>query len=153
MKDALISWHAEEYKHIPKDSRWFKRALIVASVLFIISISLGNFLFSFLIAVGTFTFLTLAGRHPDVIEFGITQKGVFVDKTLHPFQNFESFWIRDEEDGDILSLKSHRHIMPYIILPLGDADIARVHEIMLKKLPEVPHEKTFAEIFTEYIGY
>jgi len=153
MKDILLSWHTEEYRHIPKDTRWFKRAIIFAIFLLVVSLYLQNFLFSFLIVVGTFSFITLGRRHPNIVEFGITNQGVFADKTLYLFQTLESFWVREEEHGNTLVLKSERHIMPYIIIPLGNEDIDHVRELISRKLHEFPHEKTPAEVFAEYIGF
>lgn len=147
----IISWKDYEYKHSPKDARWFWYVIGVAVVFIIISIFSRNILFIFFIVIGAGSFILSVLRRPKHILYGVTNKGIVIDKSLYPFEAIESFCIREEEEN-VLVLKSEKTFMPYITLPLEKTDSKDVKDILLKKLPEEEHEKTLVEVFFEYIG-
>lgn len=152
-ENFIILWEDFEFRHRPKDARWFQYVVGSAFVLLLLVVFLKNILFAFFIILGTAVLIFSALQYPKRITYGITQQGVVIDKTLFPFQTLESFWIREEEEEDILVLKSEKTLMPYILVPLGETDSNEVRNLLLNRLHEEPHEKTLAEVFAEYIGF
>lgn len=152
-EDFIIAWEDFEFRHRPKDARWFQYVIGAAVILLIIAVFLRNILFAFFIILGSAALIFASQQKPKRIMYGITRKGVVVDKTLFPFQTIESFWIREEEEEDVLVLKSEKMLMPYILIPLGETDPDEVRHLLLERLDEEPHEKNLAEVFAEYIGF
>ena len=151
-KNFIIEWEDLEFRHRPKDARWFWYAFAIIMLILIISVILKNILFVFFIIIGSVVLFFTVLQKPKEITYGIARQGIVIDKTLFPFHTIESFWIREEEEEDMLVLKSEKRLMPHILIPLGKTDSDDVRHVLLEYLKEEPLEKLLVESFAEYIG-
>ena len=142
----LLLWEAPEYIHYDKGTDWYWWAGLVAVILLGLAIWQGSFLFGVLVLIGWFTVVLYAAKKPRTISFALSEKGVLVEKTIYPWNSLKSFWIfYNPPIHKELSLKSKKNIMPYIKIPLGDADPDKIKEIVSKFLPEDEQQESLID--------
>lgn len=152
-----LSWEALEYEHKPVGTDWYWTAGFVAIVAAAISFYIKNIVFGIFSLVAGFTVIMFKAREPKNILIRLTPRGIIVKNDLYPYGRIESFWIH-EFNGEIsqineLSIKSDRAFLPQIIIPLGNADTQIVRDYLARYVPEEYHEKTLADVLTEYLGF
>jgi hypothetical protein len=149
-----ITWEAPEHHHIEKGSDWYWALGIIATVAAIISLILGNILFSLVIGLGAILMAIVSLRGPAIITFSITARGIRIDDRLYPYATLQSFCI-DEEDprGPQLLLRSHATLAPLIIIPLPPEAVEKVDDILAERLPEEHLEESLAHRLLEFFGF
>src|SRR3989344_6825649 len=152
-RQEIITWSGSEYPHRPKEKRWYVVAVFIAVLACATSIYFENTLFAIFIIVAMFAFVLLGSRAPRIIEFCINDHGIRANNSFYPYENLHSFWVRQEEHGYVLVLRTTKAIAPYIFLHIDDADPNDIRDVISEFLPETPHEKTLLESFEEYIGF
>jgi hypothetical protein len=149
----VLEWSAPEFTHCPKDSRWYIITIGIGASFIVISIILKNFLFSVFILLALFSFTLLGARKPKILSYSIDDIGIRAGKTLYPFETLESFWIRKEDDGNLLVLQSSQTFAPYVFIPIGSENPTDIKEFLKDSLHEHPHPKGLLETFEEFIGF
>ncbi|MBI3627537.1 MAG: hypothetical protein HY220_02185 [Candidatus Sungbacteria bacterium] len=150
----LHSWRAPEYHHIPKERNWYIAGAIIAGSLLVYSLMTANYFFAIFTLLATFIVYTYSVRLPKEMYGAITSHGVQINNRLYGFEDLNSFWIFYEPGGiKELSLESKKAVMPYIRLPLGDAEPVKIREILVQYVPEVRHEESLAETLSRFIGF
>ncbi len=152
-KSAPLHWQALEYEYREQSSDWFWAVGIITIALSVTAIILHNVLFAFVIILSGFVLSVYAARPPKEIDIVIDDFGIRVEKTFYPFHTLESFWIEETEENSKVLVKSQRLIMPYIILPVGDADTDEIHAYLSRHLPEVFHSESSLHKMMEYLGF
>jgi len=151
MDQSKIEWHAFEYVHKERSDDWFWTIGIFGIAIAIIALILGSILFCLFILIATFCTILFAHRPPRQVKIEITNKGIRVEKTLHPYSSIESFWI-DEHGYSKILLKSKKVAMPYIVIPIEEIDPERVREFLIQHIDEKEQQESFAHKLLEYIG-
>ncbi len=146
-----LHWQTHEYEHREQTPDWFWAVGIITVALSVTAIILNNVLFAFVIILSGFVLSLYAARPPKEIDVIIDNRGIRTDKTFYPFHSLESFWI-DEDEHKII-IKSARFIMPYIIVPLGDADLEKVHQYLSRHLQEVFHVESNLHKLMDRLGF
>jgi hypothetical protein len=137
MVQKLITWEALEFVPYERTSDWYWILGIVAIVGFIISLFLKNILLAIFILIGAFTIYLYAKKEPQSLIFSLTDQGVQIGTTLHPYAKFESFWVdASAEDFPMLRLMPERTLALPMTIPLGDADQSILREILSEQLDE-----------------
>ena len=121
MDQEKITWSAPEYIFREKTADWYWALGIMAVAGAITSYILGNILFSILIILGAFTVATYGARRPHTVEFEIDRRGIRSGVTLYPHSSLSSFWVVEGKEESKIILQSNKALMPYIIIPIGDA--------------------------------
>lgn len=142
-----------EYDYHERSPDWFWAVGIITIALSITAIILHDVLFAFVIVLSGFVLSLYAARPPKEIDITLNEKGVRVEKVFYPYHTLESFWLEENEASSRVLIKSQRLVMPYIILPISDADPDDVHEYLLHHLPEVFHNESVLHKLMEYIGF
>ncbi len=143
-----IEWVAPEFTKYKKDKRWFVLPALAALVIIIAAFLLKNFLLVVLIILSAFVIYIYALKEPRKIKFGISGKGVQIDKRLYGFENLKSFWIfYDPPEIKEISLQSGKTFIPYIRVPLGKQNPVEIRRLLLKFLPEKPHKESRIDEF------
>lgn len=149
-----FSWQTPEYVRAPKNSDWYWTVGIITGALVITSMIFGNFLFAFVLAIGTFSLTLFTIRKPNTITVEINEKGVRVDKMLYPYNSLDSFGIDEEyQYGPRLLLKSKKVVMPLIALPLGSQNLEELQTFLVGHLKEEIFDQGFIHNLFEKIGF
>ncbi len=152
-----ISWEALEHEHIPVSPDWYWTVALIALSLAGVSAYLDNLLFSLFCLLAGSVIIMFKIKGPQVLTVRLTPRGVIIKNTLYPYGRIESFWIFEKGSGfkeiNELSIRSSRAVMPQIIIPLGDTDIELVRDYLVRYIPETYHEKTLADVLTDFLGF
>ena len=149
-----IEWEAHEYEHKERSQDWFWAVGIVSVRIATAAVIFGNIIFGVLVLVGAFTLLLFASRPPSIIHASIDEKGVTKGTIRYPYQTLESFWIDTEHPHKKIILRSHKLLMPLIVVPLGEeVDIEQLHEKLSLFLSVEFHSLPFVERVLEYLGF
>lgn len=152
--DALIEWEAPEYNHSVKSNEWYWIMAAVALIFIIIGVWMQNFLFIIIIFLSVFSIALFSARHPNLIHFALTSRGLKIDKRIFPYEDLESFWMHynppHQKEVGIISKKL---FMPRIVVPTGDTDPNKIREQLVKFVAEEPHTESIAESISRFIGF
>jgi hypothetical protein len=153
MDQIPIKWEAPEYHLKEKRPDWYVAVGIIVAAIVIVSIIFKNFLFAVLIVVGVFALLIFSHRPPNTVRFEIGLGGIVINKTLHPWNEIESFWVETRLSQPKLLIKIKKQVMPLIVIPLHDVPPETVREVLSQKLTEVEHHEPLAEKILEKLGF
>ena len=148
-----ISWHTIEYPHQEKNVDWYWIVGIVTLSIAVIAIIFNNLIFAILIIVCSFTLSLFASKKPEVVKVEINYFGVTFGKTHYPYAHLDSFWVETREHTPKIILKSKKVFMPFIVIFIEEVPEEKVHEILLKYLPEHEHVEPFLEKLLIYFGF
>ncbi len=110
LSDEPVTWVAKEYIHQEKGTLWFTIFAVVLAALLAVSIFLMNsWSFAVLLAVIAVVIVVYSRRPPRELTYSLTDEGLTVDQTLHPFTNFKSFGVvRDGEEFSVMLIPTRR---------------------------------------------
>jgi len=152
--EESIHWQALEFEYKEKHADWYWTLGIVAVAGTLIAIILGNILFAVLIIIATFTIALYASKHPKLIDFEISARGIRAGHILHPFSTLESFWIEEGQEESLkLLLTSKKTFALQIIIPLANISANDVREYLSHRLPEVEQHESFTERIMELVRF
>jgi len=94
-------------------------------------------------------------RRDAVVEMEkLVADGIRVDDYFYDYDNIRSFWIfyETEEEIRVLSLHSKKTFLPYIQIPIGNANPIKIRETLLQYLPEIKQELSVIDRLERMIG-
>ena len=156
MEDVVraVTWEAPEHYHTEKSNDWFWVVGIISIAGAIAAFFFGNFLFAILILVAAASLSLVALRHPRVIPFSVSTRGVGVDDTFYTYSSLDSYFI-DEVNYPTpqLLLKTKKFYLPLVVLPLPDEHLHDIEDILSVRLPEEELEEPFINLLLEFFGF
>ncbi|MBV22419.1 MAG: hypothetical protein CMI57_02920 [Parcubacteria group bacterium] len=155
MQQSQLEWRAFEHEHIHKSSDWFWALGIIAIAGAVTAIIFNNILFAIVILVGAFTLSVHAVKKPNLVNFKISERGIIIDNTLHPYSSLESFWVEDESEqtSPKLLIKSKKLLAPHIIIPIENASPNDIRDYLLEYLAEEEDSESLAQKIVEFFGF
>ncbi|MDD5489552.1 MAG: hypothetical protein PHP25_02645 [Candidatus Moranbacteria bacterium] len=153
-EETSFSWEAPEYEHSEKPPKWYwvMGGVLLAIIVYALITN------SILMAI-TFILIGMLGyvyaeRQPRTIKMQITPDGIKVDDYFYEYDDIRSFWIfyEIEEEIRILSLHSKKTFLPYIHIPIGNANPIKIRETLLQYLPEIKQELSALDRLEKIIG-
>ncbi len=150
-----LSWRGHEYLHVEKSPDWYWALGLIAIAGAIAALIFNNVLFAVLILFGAFALALFASREPKEVRFALTQRGVRIDDTLHPYQSLASFAIDEITPQHVpkLILEAKSYLTPTLIIPLEHVDADHVHDYLLDYLPEEQHLEPLSHRIMEWLGF
>lgn len=150
-----FEWETLEYEYVHKSPDWFWALGIIAVAAAATSIIFSNMLFAIVILIGAFTLGINSIKRPNVISFKINNRGIIIDKKLHPFTTLESFWVEDSNEyiEPKLLIKSKKLLAPHTVIPLGDTSASDVHDFLINYLDEEEDSESLAQKIVEFFGF
>ncbi len=154
-KISTLTWHAHEYENKEQGTDWYWAFGIVALTGAIVAVVSGNILFAILIILGSLTLAFYTARVPNIIPIEINERGISIDKTLHPHNTLESFWIVDDERyiTPHLFITSDKFFLPTMTVLLEDTQPETVREYLSNYLDEEEYNEPFPYKVMEYLGF
>ena len=153
-EEPSFSWEAPEYEHFEKHPKWYwiMGGILLAIVVYALVTN------SILMAI-TFILIGMLGyfyaeREPRIIQMEITPDGIRVDNYFYDYDDLKSFWIfyEIEEEIKVLSLHSKKTFLPYVHIPIGNANPIKIRETLLNYIPEIRQELTIIDRLERIIG-
>ena len=148
-----LTWTAPEYVYRHKNPDWYWILGIVTLTAAIVSLLLGDILFSFVILLSGFVLALYGARPPRTLTYTLTEKGIIADATLYPYSTLESYWIDDTVIPSRLLVQSRKIAMPLIVIPIEEVHDDDVSGILTEYLHEVEHQESLSQKIFEYFGF
>lgn len=147
-------WEAPEHRHIEKTSDWYWAVGIIAITASVVSIIFNDVLFGVVILLGASTMILFGHRHPKLMSFEVSPRGLRMGNDLYLFPSLESFAIDEENPaGPQLIVKSKHYFMPLIIVPIPDEYVDDIDALMGAKLPEEHLVEPLSHRLLEFFGF
>jgi len=153
MEKQLFKWNVLEYKDKKRSVDWYWAVGIITIAIVAIAIFLQNFLFAVLILISITTLMIFVIRNPKVIECTVNERGVVLDKYLHPYSGLESFWISHSESDPKLILKSKRQILPLTVIDIEEVDPSELRVFILNFLTEKELQEPLPHKIMDFLGF
>ena len=149
-----VIWEAPEHHHVEKNGDWFWILGILVIIFTVTAIALGNTLFALLIFIGGITTGLVANREPSILTHSVSNRGLRIGSTLHPYSSLDCFYIDEEhEHGPQLLARSHKLFMPLIVMPIPEEYIDEIETILEPRLAEEHLEEPLVSKLLEIIGF
>lgn len=149
-----LAWTTPEFEYYPKRAAWYLIMGLIAAGLTAWAVFSKNYFFGLFVLLAYISLALMAQKKPEQIQSAITSKGVSINQTVYLFENLKSFWIfYDPGRISQLSLRSKKLIMPYIKIPLGKTNPAKVRQLLIKYIPEKKQEESLIENLAKRVGY
>lgn len=149
-----VYWEAPEHHHMEKSTDWYWILGIVAVSGAVASIIFGNVLFAVVILLGSVTMIIVSYKHPRLISFEVSVRGIRIHDDFHPFATLESHYIdEDHRHGPHLLVKSKKLFVPLLILPVPLDYLDEIENIIAPRLPEAHLEEPFAHHLLDALGF
>lgn len=159
MHEDSIKWSAPEYDHREHSADWYWIVGIItfslATALFIV----GNLLLSIIIVIGVGILIIHTVQKPKYLDYQISEQGIHIQKKLYSWDSLKSFCIlrgtdtEEERTGARLFIVSKQSLVPLIVIPLGNAPIDEIHEVLLNVLAEEPQAEPFPDRIIRKLGF
>ena len=151
--EALISWKAPAHFHIEKGQDWYWIVGIITLAIAAVCFIFGLVIPGLFVIVAATTLVLHASKPAPIVDCEVNDRGVIVGNTLYPFLSLESFHIPHDGFPPKLIIKSHRLLMPLIVILIDEVDPEKVREIMLHYIAETElHEPMLQHLF-EMVGF
>ena len=136
VEEPTLSWKAQEYVHVERNTGWFIGVGVVTAVLLAISIFLmKSITFSLLIVVMAVSIILLALRPPRSLNYTLTNKGLYVMDELYPFSHFKAFGVMiDGEEFSVVLLPTKR-FSPEVTVYFPSSKGEQIVDYLGRRLP------------------
>lgn len=149
-----ISWRAAEYEHAHRSPNWFLWAGTIALLLLLFAIWQKSFFFAVFVVIASMLVMSFGRREPGIVDFKISDGGIYISKKLYTYDEFEHFAIR-KRSGKLDEIVLRRKILmsPFLRILIDSKTAEKAREIMKEKLQEVEHEDSLLEVLSELLGF
>lgn len=149
-----ISWRAAEYERIQKPLSWYVSIIGGTLAIALIAFWSGNVFFGVFILSAGGLLLFFSGRHPQILEFSISQEGIEIEEKMKiPFEAIHSFSMRSRPHAlDELIIKKKTNVNPYIRIPIDNTLAEKVRTLLRHKISEVEYEESIIDLISDRFG-
>lgn len=141
--DGLVYWSADEYVNIEKNGVWYALfALVVIGLIALDLFVIKAYTFSILVSVMAIYVVILARRPPRLINYSISDQGLYVGEKLYQFSEFKTFGlITDRGQQSIVLIPVKRFslgVTVYFPYEMGE----KIVDVLGSRLPmqELKHD-------------
>lgn len=149
------SWNTPEYEFKKKRKDWYWIVGAVAIGLIVLAIILQNYLFAFLVGIGSFLMIHLASKEPLSLPVEISEQGIKIYKEHYGYEDIFYFWItiNKKEESQLLFLTAQK-ISPVISVIIDERiDLMELREYLLNFLKEKEIKESLTDRFIDKIGF
>jgi hypothetical protein len=153
-----FSWKIEERNFMPKTTEWFWALGIFGFALIVFAILLKNYLLIVIVGLAAFIIYSNKNKQPEIINFRLTDDGLYIEDKLHPFDSFESFWIFSAiggpaSGGPVQSrefvLRRKDRFIPLLVTPFHENDEPQIRKILTGQLPEKEERESLIDLLSK----
>ncbi len=132
----VIQWQAPEYIHRYKSPLWYGAFIVVVGLLVAAAVFLmQSWTFAILIPVMAFALFAYSARPPHMINYALSEKGLYINDTLHGFAEFKAFGILRDTSQFSLELIPVRRFRPSLSVYFGEENGETIVDILGTRLP------------------
>ncbi|MBD3238359.1 MAG: hypothetical protein GF332_01830 [Candidatus Moranbacteria bacterium] len=146
----VFSWEADEFTQYERSKVWYIAGaiFIVSMVVIAIVVFNNNFAMALVfILIGIVAYI-YSKKKPRRIKVRMLHGGIEVDDVYYDYDDMEYFWIfynKPPQDAYI-SIKRIKKYLPFLHIPIDDADPAAIRKELRKHIDENKHQEDFATV-------
>jgi len=152
-KGHTIYWSGYEHQHEERSSDWFWALGVIATSAAVTSILFGNVLFAILIVIAAFTLGILATKEPEIVEFLITDKGLYVGDSFYAYADIRAFWIEEGKEENTLLVDTLKTFAPHLVIPINEVSPEHVREMLSAFAVEEELTEPISHKLLELLGF
>ena len=132
----VVSWQAPEYVARYKSPLWYVAFVAVVIVLIMVAVFvIKSWSFAVLLPVMAVALFAFSARPPRMINYSLSEKGLYINDTLHGMSEFKAFGVLHELDHYSLELIPVRRFRPKLSVGFDQASGEDIVDIMGTRLP------------------
>jgi hypothetical protein len=137
-QENIINWKIPEYDSPQKNKRWYIIAIVVILAILTYSVMTANYLFTFIMLIGSIMLFYFDQREAPMIDFILEEEGVVIGTKFYDYDEIKNFSIvyKPKEDIKNIYLTFNNNLRNRIAIPLIDKDPLIVRRYMLQYLDE-----------------
>jgi hypothetical protein len=148
-----VHWQSPEYHHNNKSMQWFiifglvSVSLVVAAVLL-----LQSWTFAVLVVVMAVALGLYAQRPPRMMDYTLSEKGLFINDTLHGYAEFKAFGVIHDGNDYSVTFIPVRRFSPEVTAYFPEASGEAIVDMLGVKLPMQPLKTNVFDRIIRYLG-
>lgn len=132
----VVRWQAPEYIHHQKGILWFIGFGLVVTLLVVAAILLiKSWTFAVLIPVMAFALIAYTYRPPRTMDYTLSEKGLYINDTLHGFAEFKGFGVIHNADEYSVEFVPVRRFRPSLSIFFPEDKGEQIVDILGVRLP------------------
>lgn len=137
-QENIINWKIPEYDSPQRNKRWYIIAIVVILAILTYSVMTANYLFTFIMLIGSIMLFYYDQREAPMIDFILEEEGVVIGTKFYDYDEIKNFSIvyKPKEDIKNIYLTFNNNLRNRIAIPLIDKDPLIVRRYMLQYLDE-----------------
>jgi hypothetical protein len=152
-----FAWESTEFQFKKNSKQWYLMVGITGVVLIVVSILLQNYLFSFLILLGTLMMLVMSSQKPMNFPIEVSAHGIKIAEKMYPYAEIEAFWIAQNKQGIVnLILLTNERITPLMSLIIPEDvefDILDLRDFLGEFIDEREMTESVSQRLMDKIGF
>ena len=152
----LAKWTAPEYDHHEKEVLWYWGSIIIAIIIFALSLWQKNYFFAFFVIVAEILVIIWSSRVPSEITFPLSQKELIInDDIIYRFEDMTSFGINENLDPELprIHFILKQKLRPPIIVNIRKTDADEVVNTLSARLPKVVVEPSLSDSTQKFLRF
>jgi hypothetical protein len=158
--EEKLNWSALEYEEKERHPDWFWALGVIVIAGALTAIIFGNYFFAIFLIVGGALMGFFAIKKPDMVFYELNNKGLKIRDRIYLYEKMKAFWVQKplSDEGKVqpasLFVKSQRLIAPVFSVPIEEASVVKIHNLMLShNVPEEEMKEHVSEKIMEVIGF
>lgn len=128
----ILAWKVDAFPYFERSRLWYIVAAILGALGIMYAISTANFLFALIILITGVIVLVTSFRKPERMDVVVTEMGMIIGETFHPFKEIKNFSIVfDPPKVRTLYLEFPSVLRPLLSVPLEDMDPNTVRDTLI----------------------
>lgn len=157
-KETIVfAWETPEFERKEKRRDWYWIVGIAGVVLIVIAIILNNYLFAFLIGIGTFLMIQMSNNEPLLLDIQISRRGIKIHEDFYSFETISAFWITENKKKEsvlILFIEEKANSpLVSIIIDKYSIDPIELRDFLFEFLEEQEMTESLTERIINRIGF
>lgn len=131
-----IAWNAPEGVQVQRGKIWYVIfAIILVGLMALAILVFKNWTFAALLPIMSVALFTLSNKNPQIINYAISPKGVYIADVLHDFSEFRAFGLSNENNQHSIILLPVKRFSPGLTIYFSEAEGEKIVDMLGARLP------------------
>lgn len=148
------TWSVAPYEHYERSVDWYWVMGILVLAMIIISIVTRNYLFAFLLVMGSVLTVMSLRKAPHDMQIEISERAISINGHIYQYDQIHSFWMyKDLKEKPNILIHTKRALFPKIVIPLlPDMDFVELHTFLIDKIAEEEQYESSIDRIADRLG-
>jgi hypothetical protein len=135
-EDILYTWTAQEFIRSQRGRGWYWGAAVIILVALAYAVWVQQWTFVAVILMAAVAVYLLGRVAPRQVRYALLPTGIRIGQQIYPYDTLKSFWVVDGVERQTIVVTSKRRLGWMLTLPMDNADIEQVRQILAGYLAE-----------------